>query len=326
MCWGLNEGGQLGNGGRSNRSTPVAVTGLTSGVTAVSAGYAHTCAVTDSAGAKCWGPNYSGSLGDGTTIERRTPVDVVGLTSGVFAIAAGAQHTCALTTSGGVECWGENWAGQLGDGTQTERHTPHDVPGLTTGVAAIAAAVDHTCVAMAEGGVKCWGNAEDDGTIPVDVPDLTTKVTALAAGYYHNCALTEATAVMCWGNNVRGQLGDGTTKPFRQTPVYVDGLRSGVVAISAGRYHTCALTDEGGVKCWGSNEYGQLGNGSKKNLRRTPTNVDGLESSVSALAAGGEHTCAAADAGGVTCWGSNTFGQLGDGTPTYEPIDVLGFP
>ena len=134
-CWGLNNYGQLGDGTTTNRLTPVNVSGLTSGVAAISVGTNHTCAMTTSGGAKCWGTNYYGELGDGTTTFRTTPVDVSGLTSGVAAFTgqsgAFGSHTCAMTTSGGVKCWGTNYYGELGDGTSTNRLTPVDVSGHT---------------------------------------------------------------------------------------------------------------------------------------------------------------------------------------------------
>ena len=124
---------------------------------AVAAGGHHTCAVTTAGGVKCWGFNSHGQLGDGTTTDRTTPVDVVGLTSGVAAVVAGWWHTCAVTTAGGLQCWGYNGYGQLGDGTTTDRTTPVDVVGLTSGVAAVAAGFFHTCAVTMAGGLKCWG-------------------------------------------------------------------------------------------------------------------------------------------------------------------------
>jgi alpha-tubulin suppressor-like RCC1 family protein len=260
----------------------VDVSNLGSGVAAISAGSAYTCALTSAGGVKCWGRNNQGQLGDGTTTDRDEPADVPGLTSGVAAVAAGTSHTCAITTAGGLKCWGLNSQGQLGDGTNTGRTTPVDASGLSSGVTAVAPGNFHTC-AVVEGGVKCWGF------------------------------------------NNYGQLGDGTTTR-RFTPVIdVLGLTSGVAAVAAGGSHSCALTSAGAVKCWGRNRTGQLGDGTSTG-RLSPVDASGLTSGVDAIAAGWAHTCAVTTAGGVTCWGENSDGQLGDGTATDRtaPADVLG--
>jgi alpha-tubulin suppressor-like RCC1 family protein len=320
-CWGWNGDGQLGDGTTTDRATPVPVSGLTSEVVAVAAGFDQTCALLVGGGVECWGGNVEGELGDGTRTERDEPVAVSGLTSGVKAIAAGGNHTCALVGGGGVECWGYNAFGQLGDGTTTERLTPVAVTYLASGVQAISAGLHHTCALLSGGGVKCWGS-NDAGQIgdgspfephtPVFVSGLASGVKAISAGDYHTCALLSSGEVECWGSNLFGQLGDGTRKD-RRTPVAVYGLGSGVQAIAAGGLHTCALLSSGGVKCWGSNHYGQLGDGTRKD-RRTPVAVSGLGSGVQAIAAGGDHTCALLSGGGFKCWGWNLYGQLGNGT------------
>ncbi len=319
-CWGFNHDGQLGDGKESDRSIPVDVTGLAGGAKAVAAGWRHTCAITTAGGVKCWGNNHDGQLGDGTEVDRRTPQDVVGLLTQATAIATGERHTCALTTTGGVKCWGNNHDGELGDGTRKDKITPVDVTGLTSGVAAIAAGWRHTCALTTAGGVKCWGNNHDgqlgngtdvDTPAPDDVVGLTSGVTAIVARWRHTCALTSAGAVKCWGGNHHGELGDGT-KTDRSTPVDVVGLTSGVKAIASGWRHVCALTTDGGMKCWGSNHEGQLGDGTGRD-RNAPVDVVAVPGGVTAIAAGGQHTCALAK-GTITCWGENEDGQLGDGT------------
>ena len=258
---------------------PAAATSASS----VSADYTHTCALTTSGGVKCWGANNTGMLGDGTTKRRLTPVDVSGLTSGVAAISAGTYHTCALTTSGGVKCWGANYAGMLGDGTKTERDTPVDVSGLTSGVAAISVDSYHTCALTTSGGVKCWGanyhgqlgdGTTKKGRAPVDVSGLSSGVAAISAGGFHTCALTTSGGMKCWGANYAGMLGGGGKKD-RLKPADVSRLVSGVAEISAGTYHTCAVTISGGVKCWGWNYYGQVGDGTTT-YRAKPVDVSGF--------------------------------------------------
>ena len=287
-CWGRNGVGELGDGSTITHSTtPVSVSGLSSGVAAISAGGSHTCALTMGGAVKCWGYNVYGELGDGTTDSSSTPVAVVGLSGGVVAISNGTLHTCALTSAGGVLCWGLNNAGQLGDGTTTERHAPVGVSGLSSGVRAIAAGGGHTCALMESGVVKCWGMNGDgqlgDGTtgpssIPVNVLGLSGGVEAIAAGTFHSCVLISGGAAQCWGFNVGGQLGDGTTLP-RSGPVSVLGL-SDAVAISVGYLHSCALTSSGDPVCWGYNASGQLGDGTKTE-RHAPVEVVGFRSKLS---------------------------------------------
>ncbi|PKO20932.1 MAG: RCC1 repeat-containing protein, partial [Chloroflexi bacterium HGW-Chloroflexi-1] len=319
QCWGNNRSGQLGDGTTTHRSTPVAVSGLASGVLAVAAGRHHTCAVTSAGGVQCWGANNYGQLGDGTTTDRSSPVAVSGLASGVAAVTVGEEHTCALTSAGGVQCWGYNLYGRLGDGTGTDRYTPVAVVGLASGVVAVAAGDSHTCALTSAGGVQCWGcnfsGQLGDGTTTNRYTPVA--VSGLASGVG---ALTSAGGVQCWGFNWYGQLGDGMTT-HRSTPVAVSGLASGVAAVTAGGEHTCALTSAGGVQCWGYNLYGQLGDGTETN-RYTPVAVSGLASGVAAVAAGDGHTCAVTSAGGVQCWGRNYYCQLGDGTWTNHPTPV----
>ena len=332
-CWGGNDYGQLGDGTTTNRSAPVDVVGFTNDAIKIDAGFGHTCALTTDGEVRCWGKNSEGQLGDGTNTNRTIPVDVIGLSNEVISVSTGSGHTCALTSTGGVKCWGDNDYGKLGDGLITDRLTPVDVLGLTSGMKNVSSGNYHSCALTTEGGIKCWGENAfgqlGDGTTtshgtPVDVGELTNSVIAVSAGLNHTCALTETNRVKCWGNNEYGQLGDGTTDN-RLTPVDVVGMTEEVTAISAGDYHTCMLTSAGGVKCWGYNYAGQLGDATNTD-RSTPVDVMGLASGVEEVSAGSGHTCVITSSGGVKCWGGNNAGQLGDGTNTYRntPVDVVG--
>ena len=332
-CWGVNAHGQLGNGTTTGAITPVAVTGLGSGVTALAAGAYHTCAVTSGGAAVCWGDNSSGQLGDGTTTTRSTPVPVSGLGSGVVAVAAGRAHTCAVTSGGALWCWGAGSFGQLGDGTSTSRSAPVAVTGLGSGVVAVAGGWGHSCAVTGAGGAWCWGanfaGQLGDGTTttrptPVAVSGLGSGVVSVAAGEGHTCAATSTGALACWGGNAFGQLGDGTTT-MRRVPVVVPGLANGVVAVDSRSQSTCAVMTDGTVLCWGRNYYGELGDGTTMN-RCLPTDVLGLTSGAVLASAGTYFTCAVTGGGGASCWGYNNRGQLGDGTLAARraPVAVSG--
>ena len=177
----------VGDGTSETRLTAVNVSGLSSGVTELAAGGAHTCAL-QAGGVKCWGTNLHGQLGDETTSGRLTPVSVVGLGSGVAKLAGGGNNTCAVTSGGAVLCWGFNSMGQVGDGTETNRVRPVAVAGLSSGVAAVAVGSAHSCALTSGGEVLCWGmnlyGQVGDGTkdtnqlTPVDVVGFSrTNVT-----------------------------------------------------------------------------------------------------------------------------------------------------
>ena len=254
-------------------------------------------------------------------------------------IASGGYHTCVILDNGSLSCWGDNRHGQLGDGTNTNRTTPTPITsfGVDRFPVTIAAGNFHTCVALDDGSVSCWGRnmygqlgdgSNTDNSTPTQVsgfgPDM--PVIALSAGPRHTCAILDDGSVSCWGHNNVGQLGDGTTDN-QNTPTQPLSLGEGRTAISVatGGYHTCAILDDGSVSCWGRNVYGQLGD--QTNVDRfspTPTSTLGEGRIATAISAGQGHSCATLDDGTVSCWGRNNHGQLGDGTDieTNEPIQT----
>ena len=256
----------------------------------------------------------------------------------VVSIARNVEgiHACALTTTGGVQCWGGNGSGQLGDGSTTSSGSPVNVSGLGSRVVAIALGNFHSCALTAAGGVKCWGNNDfgqlGDGSItpsptPVDVSGLTSGVVAIAGGEFYSCALTLGGGVKCWGDNIFGQLGNGTNNNA-SVAVDVIGLNSRVDAIFSGGDRTCAIiAATGGAKCWGNNVNGGIGDNSTTD-RSVPTDVTNLTAGVAMLSVGNEHTCAVTTAGAAFCWGDNSQGQLGEGTTTGSlvpvPVSTLG--
>lgn len=283
----------------------------------LSAGATHTCIVTNKGAVLCWGNNGVGQVGTGNTRDQLFPTAVSRLTGGVKAVSAGGSHSCALTTSGAVKCWGANDQGQLGNGTTASSSVPVDVKGLDN-VASVSAGAMHTCAVTTAGAVWCWGRNDfgettgtgKSGTVsePVQVAGLASGMRAVSTGGNFSCAVGTDGGVRCWGDNQVGYLGDGTTTK-RTSVVQVAGLSSGVEAISSGGDHTCVLTTVGAAKCWGFNRFGQLGNGSKTNSA-SPVDVVSTVA-YSAISGGALHTCAVTTSGAVQCWGMRNQGQVG---------------
>lgn len=332
-CWGSNSYGQLGNGTTNSSSTPVAVTGLSSGVKDIAAGRYHVCAITSAGAAKCWGYNGNNQVGDGTSTNRTTPVTVSGLSSGVSKISLGWYHSCVITSAGAAQCWGDGNNGKLGNGTTTAKSVPTQVSGLTSGVVSISGGYEHTCAALSSGGVRCWGynnrgqlgnGNSTASSVPVTVSGLTNAISA-DTGDEFSCALTQAGGVKCWGGNSAGQLGN-STNTSSYAPVNVTGLSSGVARMDAWNGHVCVVTTAGAAKCWGYNSYGQVGNGTTGH-KNAPVDVSGLSSGVVGVSTGGGHVCAILTDSTVKCWGWNSQGQLGDGTAVtrYTPVSVGSF-
>jgi alpha-tubulin suppressor-like RCC1 family protein len=267
------------------------------------------------------------------------PVTVLSVATGGGAFNGGIEsaHTCAVTSTHGVKCWGHGGYGELGDGTMMDRPKPVDVVGLGGPVVSVAVSTSHSCAVLQDGHVQCWGyngsgqlgNGSDAGSpVPVTVFSLDNAVAVTAAsngdpGLGHTCAVGADNSVYCWGDRSNGELGDGITTTIPQIlPVLVKGLSA--TAVSAGHRHTCALTTGTDVMCWGDNSNNQFGLGAGNTA---PSNVPvstGV-SFASAMSAGGIHTCAIV-INDVLCWGGNVDGQCGDGTTNraVSPVHAVG--
>jgi len=326
-CWGENSQGQLGDGTATYSTKPVRATALTHGpVTAVSCGNEFTCVLLAPKGTvECWGLNASGQLGDGTTMNTKTPVAAMGLT-GVKAIAARGLHTCALLADGTVSCWGMTTNASGGTSRVT---VPTPVPGVT-GATAIATGEDDACALLADATVACWGDGTSgalgngsttSSATPVPVPNVA-GATAISAGESYACAVLGDGTVTCWGNDDAGTLGFRIDQLYSTTAVAVPGL-TGATTIAAGYDHACALLANGTVSCWGDRFNGAVGDGRIEQSHASPSPVVQL-SGVAQIDANGASSCAVlADSKAILCWGMNSFGQLGNGTTDSSGTPVM---
>lgn len=289
-CWGSNERGQLGStlnsGTPLENPVPLPAVPLDAKAVAITAGANFTCALLADGTVRCWGNNDFGALG-GTSesiAPNPDPLPPVALGKKATAITAGTYHACALLVGGTVRCWGLNEAGQLGSatgsGTANTHVDPLDPVLLGTKATAISAGASHTCALSSAGAVRCWGlNAVgqlgswtyngQQTAIPAPEPavPLEAKASAITAGEDFTCALLDHGAIHCWGNNIYGQLGsttsNGAADPVPDPQPAVSLLQPSsappAVAVSAGGGHACAVLSTGAMRCWGSNQVGQLG-------------------------------------------------------------------
>ena len=321
-------------------SRPVAVPGGHHFVQ-ISAGERHTCAVTSDDLAYCWGGNDWGQLGDGTNMDRSSPVRVMG--HHFRQIRAGYLHTCGITPTNVAFCWGNNDEGQLGTGG-SQTMTPVRVARALLWRQVIAGA-SHTCGVTTDNKGYCWG-ANFFGELGDGTQTNRNKPALVAGGHSfrqvvpgggwfpdyvepfvddgHSCGLTTDGKAWCWGLNQYGELGTGMNS---LTPAAVAGGRS-YRFINTGWLHTCAVTLSNVVFCWGSNGEGQLGVGSGTSGSPSPVRVaGGLEFNAVTVGTLGRHSCAWTTVDRKAyCWGLNSNGQLGDGTTTtrFKPTAVLG--
>ncbi|WP_255203865.1 RCC1 repeat-containing protein [Myxococcus sp. AM011] len=318
--------GPIGDGSLPQyRFTPVQVQGL-SGIVTVAPGSNHALAVDSNGRVWAWGNNDYGQLGNGTYTGSNTPVQVQGLT-GVVAIAAGVYHSLALREDGTVWAWGANHSGQLGDGnTWFGRGTPLPAQGLS-GIVAVSAGGDHSLALRDDGVLFAWGNNREyqlgdasttNRLLPFQVPGVS-NVAVMRGGNSFSLAVLANGTVWAWGYNAQGQLGNGSTtteKSPKQTPGLTD-----VKDLSAGfGSHVLALHSNGTVSAWGSNDQGQLGNGSTI-ASTSPVQVQGL-TDVFTVSTGGAHSLALRSNGTAWAWGSNHAGQRADGSVWQQVVPM----
>ncbi|MCX6360476.1 MAG: Ig-like domain repeat protein [Armatimonadetes bacterium] len=315
-AWGDNAFGGLGDGSTTNRSTPVATSGLTD-VTAVAGGDGFSLALRYDSTVWAWGYNADGELGIGTNVGKLTPVQIPSL-SNVVAITSCNHHSLALKSDGTVWAWGKNTYGQLGDGTTTDRWAPVKVTGLSD-VKSIATGVNHSLASTNGGIAYAWGRNEagqvGDGSTTnrptaVQVATITNVKAVSSHGNLHSLALLNDGTVWACGNNFNGQLGIGTTSN-QLTPAMIPSFTN-VKAIAGGHIHGIALKNDGTVYGWGYNNNGSVGDGTTTK-RLSPVLVSGI-SGITKIATGFYQSFALKSDGTLYGWGKNFNWQLGDGT------------
>lgn len=296
QCWGLSTSGSLGDNTTLSSLHPVQVSGLTTGISAITVGSAYGCAIRASDSTlHCWGDNAYGQLGQNGTSDSKIPLQVkntagTGFLSGVTHVAAtpGYQTTCAIA-DGVPHCWGLNTSKQAGNNTVSANVKLPNAVLDSTGTATLSGA---TAIAT-ENGVAC----------------------AIIGG-----------AVYCWGSNGTGRLGNNTNGASSGVALQVQGLTTGVTQISIGTGQACALKDDGTAWCWGDNDYGQLGRGDFVDSI-TPVQVQGLTGTPTQIMANADATCALVS-GGIQCWGRNAGGSLGTALPagshSATPVWISG--
>lgn len=292
-------------------------------------GATHTCVINSDAEVLCWGDNEWGQLGDGTTESNLIPTLLSGLGSGAIAIASEELYTCALTNDGKVFCWGGNEMGDITYPPLDSRLTPTPIGGLPTNIVDLAVGRAHACALDADGSIICWGKNDKgqlgdgtttDSTVPMHVVDAPDNIISIDAGYANTCALTSDGNVYCWGDNKLGQIGDGTLEP-RLTPTLATRLPGNIAAITVQQDHSCALSENGAVYCWGLSLFGEA---EEINTNDDPkvSPVEGLPKDIIAITAGGTHNCALTGGDNIYCWGNNMMNQLGDSTDLVSQLDV----
>lgn len=321
-CWGGDGYGATGGPSVNHKANAAAVGGLPGGCVQVVAGFMHSCALCGAGELWCFGDNYYGQAGVDGTKTLTVPTKVAAVPSPVSLFGLWLWSTCVASGTAPVKCIGT-------PGLQT-------LP-FATPLTSLDFSKGHACALDGAGNAYCAGNngegqlgggpsASGGWGAAVTVTKIGTNVKQVSAGGEHTCAIDKAGAVWCWGQSYNGQLGTGTFVGAKVLePVKVAVLGLGNASVAAGNESSCVVDALGSVQCWGSNESGQLGDGSFT-AKSLPTKVLGLNGKAKSVVVGDAHACALLDGGEVTCWGRNDNGQLGDGKG-FSPFPgfVAGF-
>jgi alpha-tubulin suppressor-like RCC1 family protein len=336
--WGYNDAGQIGNTTVFSVRTPVSVQGAVKTFCKISVGAQHTAAIDKNGRAWTWGVNTHGSLGDGTTTARTTPVSVAGAVKTFCEISAGGQNTLyhftlAIDKNGAAWGWGSIFGAFLGDGSASRRTTPMSVRGNTRTFCKIFLAANHTISIDKGGRLWAWGNNDysqlgDTTTTsratPISVRGAVKTFCQIATGDFRTLAIDRTGRVWGWGNGYAGAIGTGNTFNYN-TPVSIAGTVKTFCQISSGQYNSLAIDKNGRAWAWGDNGFGQLGDNSITQ-RCTPVSVAGAAKTFCKIDGGNNHVLAIDRTGRVWAWGANNFGQLGNNAFVSQrtPVSILG--
>jgi len=333
FCWGAGSEGQLGDGSSVQRLVPVQEASGGSDWVQVSAGYSHTCAVKSDSRLFCWGFGDDGQLGVGAMflMNAFTPVHVASQGDDWAQVAAGVDHTCAVKTDGRLFCWGRG--GRLGTGSTAPSVFPVQVLSEGDDWAQVSAGTAFSCAVTSDGRLFCWGRGAegqlgngdtDDRLVPAEVFSRRDWA-QVSAGRTHTCGVKADGRLFCWGDGGNGRLGNGSTESSL-VPVQEASLGGDWAQVSAGSIHTCAVTTDGRLFCWGAGGSGELGDGSTAD-RLVPVQVASLgaewaQVSAGRSLAGGSHTCAVKTDGRLFCWGAGGGGRLGNGSTANSLVPI----
>ena len=362
ICWGSGKGGQLGHEEYNDSAYPVRVGSLDADTirtipkqSQVAAGDLHTCAIQNDGELYCWGKGGNGRLGIGSTSEKKVAtrvkgVDGSGYLTDIVQVSAGEKHTCALKSDGKAYCWGDGDNGRLGRGSN---HSDSSTPIVAIANSSYSGELTqislgswHTCVLGSDGHVLCWGAGGRGqlgygnemsgigGPLSVEVDVINERLVSIiqiSAGHTHTCALKENGEVWCWGDDSNGKLGRGTINvgnPANAAAVKYDSnvVLGGIVQISAGEEHTCALHFDGTGYCWGKKDGGRLtlsGSGSMAYPHHLKKNSSDVFYGMISITAAWGHTCALMEDTRVFCWGVGDHGRLGNGSSENKLFPTL---